>query len=157
MTLNILRPKQNGRHFPNDIILNGFSWMKMYEFRLEFHWLKFVPKGPINNIPALVQIMAWHRSCDKPSSGPMMVRLLTHICVTGPRWVNAAKCYVYSWVSLSWWSNNPPWVASCSIEQVTRDGQFDHRFNNWLFRVYLFNDKIELPHCICQKHHVTRQ
>ena len=23
--------------------------------------LKFVPRGPINNIPALVQIMAWHR------------------------------------------------------------------------------------------------
>ena len=31
---------------------NTFSWMKMLEFRLEFHW--FVPKGPINNIPALV-------------------------------------------------------------------------------------------------------
>ena len=26
----------------------------------------FVPKGPINNIPALVQIMAWRRSGDKP-------------------------------------------------------------------------------------------
>ena len=23
--------------------------------------LKFVPEGPINNIPALVQIVAWHR------------------------------------------------------------------------------------------------
>ena len=32
--------------------------------------LKFVPKGPINNIPALVQIMAWHRSGDKPISEP---------------------------------------------------------------------------------------
>ena len=27
---------------------------------------KFVPMGPINNIPALVQIMAWRRSGDKP-------------------------------------------------------------------------------------------
>ena len=42
--------------------------------------LKFVPKGPINNIPALVQIMAWHRPGDKPLSEPMMVKLLTHIC-----------------------------------------------------------------------------
>ena len=34
--------------------------------------LKFVPRGPINNIPALVQIMAWHRAGDKPLSEPMM-------------------------------------------------------------------------------------
>ena len=49
--------------------------------------LKFVPKGPINNNPALVQIMAWHWSGDKPLSEPMMVSLLTHICVTRPQWV----------------------------------------------------------------------
>ena len=30
--------------------------------------LGFVPKGPINNIPALVQIMAWRRSGDEPYS-----------------------------------------------------------------------------------------
>ena len=50
--------------------------------------LKFVPKGPINNIPALVQIMAWRRLGDKPLSEPMMICLLTHICVTRPQWVN---------------------------------------------------------------------
>ena len=37
---------------------SAFSWMKMFEFRLKFHW-SFFPKGPINNIPALVPIMAW--------------------------------------------------------------------------------------------------
>ena len=66
---------------------NAFSWMKMLEFRLRFHWC-FVPKGPVNNNPALVQIMAWRRSDDKPLSEPMMVSLLTHICVTRPQWVN---------------------------------------------------------------------
>ena len=50
--------------------------------------LKFVPKGPINNNPALVQIMAWRRLGDKPLSESIMVILLTHICVTRPRWVN---------------------------------------------------------------------
>ena len=49
--------------------------------------LKFVPKGSINNNPALVQIMAWRRSGDKPLSEPMMVSLLTHTCVTRPQWV----------------------------------------------------------------------
>ena len=49
--------------------------------------MKFVPKGPINNIPALVQIMAWRRPGDKPLSEPMMVSLPTYICVTRPQWV----------------------------------------------------------------------
>ena len=42
--------------------------------------LKLVPKGPINNIPAMVQIMAWRRPGDKPLSEPMMVNL--HIYVS---------------------------------------------------------------------------
>ena len=49
--------------------------------------LKFVPKGLMKNIPALVQ-MAWRRPGDKPLSEPMMVSLLTHICVTQLPWVN---------------------------------------------------------------------
>ena len=44
--------------------------------------------GPINNIPSLVQIMAWRQSGDKPLSGPMMISFPTHICVSRPQWVN---------------------------------------------------------------------
>ena len=83
--INTLRPKQNGRHYADDIFkcifLNENVWIP-----IEIS-LKFVPKGPINNIPALVQIMAWRRSGDKPLSETMMVSLLTHICVTRPQWV----------------------------------------------------------------------
>ena len=61
---------------------DAFTWMKIYEI------LKFVPKGSINNIPALGQIMAWRRPGDKPLSEPMMDSLPTHICVTRPQWVN---------------------------------------------------------------------
>ena len=50
--------------------------------------LKFVPKGPIYNIPAIVQIMAWRCPGDKPLCKPMMVSLPTHICVARPQWVN---------------------------------------------------------------------
>ena len=50
--------------------------------------LKFVPRGPITNIPTLVQIMAWRRPDDKTLSESLMVILLTHICVTQPEWVN---------------------------------------------------------------------
>ena len=42
----------------------------------------------MNNIPSLVQTMAWRRPSDKPLSEPMMVNLLTHIWVTRPEWVN---------------------------------------------------------------------
>ena len=66
---------------------NGFSWMKMYHWISIYISLKFVLRGPINNIPALVQIMAWRWPGDKPLSKPMMVRLPTHICVTRPQWV----------------------------------------------------------------------
>ena len=40
--------------------------------------MKFVPNGPINNISALAQIMAWRQAGDKPLSEPLMVRLPTH-------------------------------------------------------------------------------
>ena len=82
---NTLRPRQHGRHFADDtfkcIFLNENVWIPV-KFSL-----KYVPKGPINNIPPLVQIMAWRRSGDKPLSEPMMVDLPTYICVTRPQWV----------------------------------------------------------------------
>ena len=49
---------------------------------------KFVPKGQIDNIPALVQIMVWRRPDSKLLSEPMMVSLSMHICVTRPQWVH---------------------------------------------------------------------
>ena len=36
--------------------------------------LKFAPKGLMNNIPAMVLIMAWRWPGDKPLSEPMKVR-----------------------------------------------------------------------------------
>ena len=61
---------------------NAFPWMKIYEFFLLKTSQDFVPWIRINNIPVLVQIMAWHWPGAKPLSEPMMVSLLTHICVT---------------------------------------------------------------------------
>ena len=88
--LNTLRLRQNGRHFPDNtfrpIFLN-----ENIRISIEIS-LKFVPKVPINNIPALVQIMAWRRPGDKPLSEPMMVCLLTHKCVTRPQWVKVFPC-----------------------------------------------------------------
>ena len=67
---------------------NGFSWLKIMKLISINISLKFVSRGPINNIPTLVQVMAWRRPGDKSLSEPMMVTLPTHICVTRPQWVN---------------------------------------------------------------------
>ena len=83
---NTLRPRQNGRHFADIfkcIFFNENAWILL---KIS---LKFVPKVRINNIPSLVQIMARRRPGYKPLSEPMMVSLLTHICVTRPQWVKA--------------------------------------------------------------------
>ena len=83
--LNTLRPRQKYCHFADDILkcifLNKDIWISI---KIS---LMFVPKGPINISPGLVQIMAWCRPGDKPLSEPTMVRLLTHICVNLPQWV----------------------------------------------------------------------
>ena len=97
---NSLRPRQNGRHLADDkfkcIFLNENVWIPI---KIS---LKFVPKGSNNNNPALVQIMAWRRPGDKPLSEPMMIILLTHICVTRPQWVkeNALESVVCEMVAI---------------------------------------------------------
>ena len=54
-----LSPRVNGNHFKDDvfecIFLNENLWISIKMS------LKFVPKGPFNAIPLLVQIMAWRR------------------------------------------------------------------------------------------------
>ena len=52
----------------NHIFLNENVWI-LIEIPL-----KFVPKGLIDNKPAFVQVMAWHRTGDKPLPGPMLTQ-----------------------------------------------------------------------------------
>ena len=66
--INTLRLRQNGRQIPDDIFkcisLNGNICISI---KIP---VKFIPMGPINNISALIQTMAWHRTGDKPLSEP---------------------------------------------------------------------------------------
>ena len=81
--LKTLRPRQNGRRFADYTFKRIFlNENVMISIKIS---LKFVPKVGINNIPALVQIMAWRLPGDKPLSEPTMVRLLMHVCVTRPQ------------------------------------------------------------------------
>ena len=68
--------RHNGLHFAEDIFkcnfVNENTWIPI---KISF---KFVSKGPINDIPVLVQIMAWRRPGNKPLSQAMMVNSPTH-------------------------------------------------------------------------------
>ena len=60
--------------------------LKSINFDKDFTEVFF--QGAINNIPALVQIMAWCRSGNKPLFGVMLVNLLTHLFITQSQLVN---------------------------------------------------------------------
>ena len=70
--VNTLRPRQNGCQFADSIFkgicLNENVWISI---KIP---LIFIPKGPINYIPALVWIMAWCYTGDKPLSEVMMAK-----------------------------------------------------------------------------------
>ena len=66
-----------GRHFLDDIfkcIFLGENVLTSIKISL-----KFVPKGPIENVLTLLQMMDWCRQGDKPFSEPMIVCLVTHM------------------------------------------------------------------------------
>ena len=76
LSVNILRPRQNAHHFPDNIFLNENARIS----------INFVPYGPIDYKQALVQIMAWCRPGDKPLSQPMMAKITeAYICISEPQ------------------------------------------------------------------------
>ena len=116
---NTLRPRQNGRHFPDDIFQLIFLNENIsISFKIS---MKFVPNGLINNIPTFVQIMAWRRTGDKPLSEPMIV---THVCVTRPQWVlrllprNMCRCKKTPIIRLSIYRERL-WPCGMYAHQVT--------------------------------------
>ena len=85
--------------------------------------LKFVPKGLINNIPALVLIMAWRRPGDKLLSELMLLRSLTHICVTRPRWVNSYIVKeLWNTIWIYQWHCEILWYLHCFMACLTDAG-----------------------------------
>ena len=117
--LNTLRPRQNGRRFADDI----FKCIFMNEnvsFPIKIS-LKFVPKGLINNIPSLFQIMAWRRPGNKPLSETINFSLPTHICVARPQWVKTWRCNNMEMHSalLALCEGNPPVTSSFPSQWAT--------------------------------------
>ena len=100
LLINTLRPRKIWRHFANDIFicifLNGTVWIPI-EIAL-----KFVSKGPLNNIPALVQWMAWQHPGFKPLSEAVVVSLPTHTCIYC---ILNHTYLLYAWIT-AWMGSN---------------------------------------------------
>ena len=133
-SINTLKPKQNCHHFADNILkcifLNENVWITL---KIS---LKFIPKVRINNIPALVQIMAWRRQGGKPLSVPMMFSLMKHICITCPQWVDKSLiCFCYTEV----------WVKSL---KCIYDFQKSFQFLPWVFHLFLISDSSDMSDMI---------
>ena len=140
MGINSLRPRLNRRPFADDIFkcifLNRNEWI------LPRISPKLVSEVRINNIPVLVQIMAWRRPGDEPLSEPMLVSLLTHICVTRPRWVNMLlKQYLYI-VRQPTDSTNDIYGCTYTLLHFHPWSIFDHRMHSNILDI-----KVAARHC----------
>ena len=71
--INSSPPEQKGHHFADDIFICIFVNEKLC-ILIKIP-LTFFPKGPLDNNPALVYIMAWRRIGDKTLSEPMFTPL----------------------------------------------------------------------------------
>ena len=70
LSINSSIPGQNDRHFADDIFECIFMNEK-FDISIRIS-LKFIPEGSIDNKWALVQVMTWRRTGDKPLPEPML-------------------------------------------------------------------------------------
>ena len=87
-------PGRNGRHFADDICKCIFlNENVLLSIKIP---LKFIPNGPISNIPALVQIMAWRRPGHYLNQ--YWPNSLTHICGIRSRWVKLSGICIHQMI-----------------------------------------------------------
>ena len=132
--VNTWRPRQDGRHFPEDIFICIFL-NENVSILIKIS-LNFISNGPINNIPALVQIMAWCQAGDKSLSEPIMVNLLMHICDTRPQWISTLKPEkMANIMQMTFWNVFLWWEIFCILPYL--DSNFTWKFTP----KGLFNDR----------------
>ena len=72
LLFNSYPPEQNGRQYADEsfkrIFVNDTDFISIKKS------LKFIPKGPVNNKVAFVQVRTLHRTGDKPLPEPMLTK-----------------------------------------------------------------------------------
>ena len=97
-------------------ISNAFSWMKLFVFRFKF---QFIPKGPINNMTALVQIMARRRMAPSHHLNQWWPMSLTH--KNHNEWFKCRSIgcnYLIFFVVSSATQNHCSIMSSCSYKKL---------------------------------------
>ena len=100
--LTHLPPGQNSRHFRR----RHFKCIFLYKNDRIPIWIsmKFVPRCPIDNITAFVQLMAWRRPGDKPITEPMLTHFIDAYMGHSGRWVkNHAHSFAMFCVGFFHW------------------------------------------------------
>ena len=110
VVVNALRLRQNGCHIADNLFKIIFL-NENVQILIKIS-LKSVPKGPINSIPALFQILAWRRPGDKPLSEPILFNLLTHASLTSMSSHHAYWCHG---------SARSQGISSCGVDPVCKD------------------------------------
>ena len=93
----------SGVHIEAGTKWTQFRWRHFPFLFLEYKLLYFnsnvtevFSEGPSDNKSVLVQIVAWHRTCNKPLSEPMMAWFTyAYICIARPQWVNTFMYAVF--------------------------------------------------------------
>ena len=129
LTLNSSPPPDKMAAISQTIFSDAFSWLKSFVFWLNF--TEVFPKGPDDNNPVLVQIMAWRRIGDKPLSEPMLTRFTDpYICGTRGRWVNIKQLGKWFKMQFRFWIMFIINVAFlCEISQT--QWIFSQNFGYW--------------------------
>ena len=75
---NTIRPRQKGRHFPNDIFkFIYFNQNRCISIKTSLNSLKIIGMCLIDNKAGLFQVMAWRPTGDKPLTETMMANVTT--------------------------------------------------------------------------------
>ena len=85
MHVNSSPPGQNGHHFPVDIFKKHFHERKMLYFD------RISLKCPIDNKPALIQVITWRRPGDTPLAEPMLTHFAIYATLGGDE-LNLSLC-----------------------------------------------------------------
>ena len=104
---NILRPIQNDHHFAEDIV-KYFFW---------FHCISFQISVKIAIIYLTISYSWFKQSFGTEKASSHYLKqwwpsLLTHICITRPRWVKAVTCVT---TEIIWWCTNDDHLAAAYV------------------------------------------
>ena len=93
-TLKTQRGQDKMAAISQTTLSNAFSWMKMLELGLKFHWSLF----RMVKLTIFQHLFRWWLGADQVTSrylNQWLLRLVTHICVTPSQWVKGKMAPIY--------------------------------------------------------------